>query len=83
MKSIQSEAKSILGKDPDWLKLVNNIDRNNDGMIDFEEFVEAATNRMNLLNEEENLRLAFNKLDDNKDGVIDINEIKLALGKGK
>ena len=62
---------------------VKNIDRNNDGMIDFDEFIEAATNRMHLLNEEENLRMAFNFLDANKDGSIDINEIKQALGKGK
>ena len=63
--------------------MVKNIDKNNDGMIDFEEFIEAASNRMHLLNEEENLKMAFKYLDQNGDGSIDINEIKQALGKGK
>ena len=39
----------------------------------------AASNRMRIVNEEENLQLAFKYLDKNGDGKIDIDEIKEAI----
>lgn len=45
------------------------MDTNNDGRIDYGEFITAMTNKDRLLNEE-NLRIAFDIFDLNKDGFI-------------
>ena len=49
----------------DWSELIHQLDTNQDGKIDYGEFITAAVNRARLLNEE-NLRIAFNMFD--KDG---------------
>ena len=47
--------------------LLDKIDLNNDGKIDFPEFVHAAVNHQELLNNK-NLQDAFNLIDQNGDG---------------
>ena len=65
---------SRFGRDLDWAAIVEHMDINNDGKVDYDEFVTAATNRVQLLTEE-NLRAAFRALDEQGDGIITANEL--------
>ena len=40
---------SWYGKAPDWKSVIGSMDANNDDLIDYGEFLAAATNRINLL----------------------------------
>ena len=60
---------SSYGKTPDWQSVITAMDSNNDGKIDYGEFLTAATNRVNLLSNQ-NLRATFSVLDANGDGRI-------------
>ena len=71
----------IYGKELDWKTVVNAIDTNRDGQIDFNEFVTAAHDRMKMINDE-NLQNAFKILDLNGDGRISSEEIKHAFSHG-
>ena len=68
--------KDNLGKEPDWKKLIECIDMDKDGMIDFAEFVTAASNRYVLLMNEDNLRTAFDVLDVDGNGQITLAGLK-------
>ena len=50
------------------------MDTNNDGLIDYGEFLTAATNRVNLLTKQ-NLAAAFNAIDVKCDGKITADEL--------
>ena len=63
----------VFGK-ADWEKVANAIDTNNDGLIDYDEFMTAAMDRVKLLNEM-NLRDAFDVLDKSGDGYISADEL--------
>ena len=62
----------------DWHELVHQLDTNQDGKIDYGEFITAAVNRTRLLNEE-NLRIAFNLLDKDGNGQISKDELRAAF----
>lgn len=62
----------------DWSDLIQRVDSNGDGKIDYGEFIMAATNRQRLLNQE-NLEAAFKKFDINGDGIISLEELKNAF----
>ena len=62
----------------DWSELVEQLDANGDGLIDYGEFITAAVNRTRLLNEE-NLRIAFNLLDKDGNGQISKDELRAAF----
>ena len=72
------------GKDfePDWDKLVKCIDVNNDGLVGFDEFVTAASDRYRLITGENHLKQAFDILDINKDGTVTIDELKECFSYG-
>ena len=55
MLNSQNELKNILGKVPDWHMLVKSISANNEGRINFNEFIGAASDRLHFLKAEENL----------------------------
>lgn len=59
----------------DWEKLLEDIDTDKDGRIDYGEFISAAFDSSKLINEE-NLKIAFNLLDNDENGFIDANELK-------
>ena len=59
----------------DWHDLINQLDTNHDGKIDYGEFITAAVNRARLLNEE-NLRIAFNLFDADGNGQISVEELR-------
>lgn len=59
----------------DWQTLIEQLDTNNDGKIDYGEFISAAVNRATLLSKQ-NLEIAFKMFDADGNGVISINELK-------
>ena len=58
------------------------VDADNNGCIDYSEFVMATLNKKNLLSEGR-LKAAFDIFDKDHSGYIDASEIKMVLGKGK
>ena len=65
----------------DWHELVHQLDTNQDGKIDYGEFITAAVNRTKLLNEE-NLRIAFTLFDKDGNGQISIDELRAVFHGG-
>ena len=59
----------------DWEELVEQLDINGDGRIDYQEFITAAVNRAKLINDQ-NLEIAFKMFDQDGNGQISINELK-------
>jgi calcium-dependent protein kinase len=59
--------------------IIDSVDQDKDGFIEYEEFLRTAISVKNYMNED-NLRHAFNQFDDNKDGKLSINELKRILG---
>ena len=55
--------------------MIEQLDINGDGKIDYGEFITAAVNRTKIINEE-NLEMAFKLFDQDGNGVISIAELK-------
>ena len=55
----------------DWSELIDQLDTNGDGKIDYGEFITAAVNRQKLLNEQ-NIQTAFKIMDLDGSGEISI-----------
>ena len=81
MNELKGEFTSIIGHDPNWKTIIDSLDTNNDGKLDFNEFISAATNRVILLNEE-NLIKAFSILDTNDDGRVSAQELQERFAQG-
>ena len=73
-QDILEDFRSSLGKgehfQPDWKKVVTCIDVDQDGVVGFDEFVSAATDRYKLIIGENHLQQVFAILDKDKDGAI-------------
>lgn len=65
----------------DWAELIEQLDKNGDGKIDYGEFITAAVDRAKLINEQ-NLDMAFKLFDQDKNGVISIDELKQVFAGG-
>ena len=61
-------------------RIMELVDGDNNGFIEYEEFLRASMNKEKLLTEN-NIKLAFDMFDKDKSGKISINEIKVILGK--
>ena len=61
--------------------ILKECDVNNDGLISYEEFIQAAIDHKTLLNEK-NIKEVFNIFDLNGDGFITLEELKKVLGTG-
>jgi len=77
-----------LGKDVDVASFLNSVDVNNDGKLDFHEFLTAASaghfNKKLTKEQVEKLKEQFNSADVNKDGFLTKDELKVLLaGLGK
>ena len=59
MSQILGELKS---HSSDWQTLIEQLDTNNDGKIDYSEFITAAVNRAKILSSQ-NLEIAFKMFD--------------------
>jgi calcium-dependent protein kinase len=65
--------------DEEILNIMSWIDQDENGFIEYQEFLRGAMNRKKIISEE-NLKLAFHKFDLNNDGKLSINEIKEVFG---
>ena len=81
MSQFRESFEFLYGKELDWNTVIKVIDTNQDGKIDFNEFVTAAYDRLKMINDE-NLKNAFKILDLNGDGKISSQEIKHAFSHG-
>ena len=59
----------------DFLKIMNTLDLNQDGKLDYNEFLQSAINHQSLLNKD-NINELFNLFDTNNDGMISMQELK-------
>lgn len=74
--------KSILGEveaSKEVERIMNEMDINKDGTIDYNEFVVAATNRQKILNKDK-LEATFKTFDKDGNGSISIDEIRSIIG---
>ena len=51
------------------------MDANGDGMVDYAEFIAAATDRRKLINDR-NLQMLFELFDEDGNGVISVEELR-------
>lgn len=63
-------------------QLFKNIDHDNSGYIEYEEFIRATISKETVLNED-NLRMGFNLFDIDSNGFISAEEINKTIGGGK
>lgn len=61
--------------------MIEKLDFNNNGTIDYSEFLIANLDPMKIVNEER-LREVFNIFDSDRSGAITVDEIKKLLGGG-
>ena len=66
--------------EPDWEKVVTCLDVDNDGLVGFDEFVTAASDRHRLILGENHLKQAFEILDKDKTGAISLQNLKESFG---
>ena len=65
----------------DWSKMVNAMDTDGDGKIDYTEFITAAYNREMLLSQQ-NLQIAFKMFDQDGNGQLSMDELKAVFASG-
>lgn len=79
LQELQTNMKSITQffnlDEPDVRRMMQAADTNNDGTIDYTEFITAAFDKKKLLSQE-NIRRAFNMLDADEDGAISTSELQ-------
>ena len=72
---------SLKAQASDWEELVEHLDINGDGRIDYQEFITAAVNRVKLINDQ-NLATAFKMFDQDGNGQISTAELKRVFQQG-
>ena len=82
LSELESNMKDITSyfklDQPDVQKLMNALDSDKDGYIDYTEFITGAIDKKKLLTQE-NLRKAFNLLDHDQDGAISKDDLSAAF----
>ena len=81
LEQYKNDFTSLFGQDTDWDLVFKAIDTDDDGKIDYNEFITAASDRLKLINIK-NLKSAFSLLDLNGDGQISVAEIRHAFTHG-
>lgn len=67
---------------PELQTIIDSIDTDGDGVIDYSEFIAAAYNREILLSQQ-NLKVAFNMFDQDGNGQITLEELKSIFNRGQ
>ena len=78
----QNEINTLKEKVEQLEKIIDSVDFDNNGYIEYEEFI-RVTILTNHLFKEENLKIAFDMFDLDKNGTISLSEVKEVLGMGK
>jgi len=71
-----------LGQQPteaELLDMINEVDADGDGTIDFDEFLEMMAQKMKGLDDEEEIKEAFKVFDKNGDGFIEASELRQVM----
>ena len=63
-------------------KLINRLDQDNSGFVEYEEFIRATIDTSSILTEN-NLKLAFAFFDKDNSGKLSVDEVKYVLGVSK
>lgn len=63
-------------------KIMQQVDKNNSGAIDYSEFVAASINRQQVLSQKR-LETAFKTIDKDGSGSLSVDELKQLFGGGK
>ena len=71
---IQDETFEELSKDLNWELILEKMDLNNDGLVDYNDFVSSFSSRRQFINDK-NIEEAFNSIDLKKTGYISVDEI--------
>lgn len=69
---------NVKGNLKEFERLMQDLDKDNNGVIDYTEFLTAAVNKYQLLSKE-NVKTAFNMIDTDGSGYITIDELKVAF----
>lgn len=59
----------------EYKKILDDLDKDCNGVIDYSEFLTAAINKQRLLSQE-NLEIAFQMMDQDKNGVLTVSELR-------
>ena len=62
----------------EYREMMVSLDKNGDGVVDYDEFIAAAVNKVSLLNQK-NIMSAFKLIDSDNSGFITIDELKAAF----
>ena len=85
LEEVRTGMASVLGEmkaaTQDWAELIEQLDTDGNGLIDYGEFISAAVNRAKLLNRE-NLQIAFSLFDQDGNGLISISELRAVFSGG-
>ena len=78
------EVLRALGQDPSDTELrdmINEVDVDGNGTVEFEEFLILMTNKVKEMTKEDEIREAFRVLDRNRDDKISVDELKYFMRK--
>ena len=82
IRSCLEEVYGGLSATEDWTELVEKMDVDGNGRIDFGEFIVAASNSQKLLTDK-NIDIVFKMLDLDGDNVIKLSELKAIFNTSK
>ncbi|CAD5119994.1 DgyrCDS8577 [Dimorphilus gyrociliatus] len=71
-----------LGQNPteqDLMEMINEVDIDGSGAVDFSEFVNMMAKKMNKSDSDEEVKEAFRVFNSVKDGAIDVTELRMVL----
>jgi len=74
-KGLDEVMGTVKGKSKEFKDIMLSMDKDGNGVIDYQEFITAAIDKATMLNKE-NLTQAFHAIDIDKSGMITVDELK-------